>query len=83
MNTIKTLIATGPGADTPTRANRPGRPAAVGAQARNTALLPGDGVINVARRGPDGAWRHAISVLTGQQAPGHRSQRPFPEGTSS
>jgi hypothetical protein len=52
-------------------------------QARNTALLLGDGVINVARRGPDGAWRYAISILNDQQGPVHRSQRPFPEGTSS
>lgn len=32
-------------------------------QARDTALLLGDGVINVARRGPDGSWRYAISVF--------------------
>ena len=32
-------------------------------QARDTALLVGNGVINVARRGPDGSWRYAISVL--------------------
>jgi len=38
-------------------------------QARDTALLVGDGVINVARRGPDGSWRYAISVLRDGQAP--------------
>ena len=32
-------------------------------QARDTALLLGDGVINVARRGTDGSWRYAICVL--------------------
>jgi ketosteroid isomerase-like protein len=32
-------------------------------QARDTALLLGDGVIHVARRGPDGSWKYAISVL--------------------
>jgi hypothetical protein len=32
-------------------------------QARDTALLLGDGVINVARRGVDGSWRYAISIL--------------------
>jgi hypothetical protein len=31
-------------------------------QSRDTALLIGDGVINVARRGQDGAWRFAISI---------------------
>ena len=38
-------------------------------QARDTALLVGDGVINVARRGPDGSWRYAISVLRDGHAP--------------
>ena len=38
-------------------------------QARDIALLVGDGVINVARRGPDGSWRYAISVLRDGQAP--------------
>jgi hypothetical protein len=38
-------------------------------QSRDTALLVGDGVINVARRGPDGSWRYAISVLRDGQAP--------------
>jgi hypothetical protein len=38
-------------------------------QARDTALLLGDGVINVARRGPDGSWRYAISVLHDGQTP--------------
>jgi hypothetical protein len=38
-------------------------------QARDTALLLGDGVINVARRGPDGSWRYAICVLHDDQAP--------------
>jgi hypothetical protein len=32
-------------------------------QARDTALLLGDGVSNVVRRGADGSWRYAISVL--------------------
>lgn len=38
-------------------------------QAGDTALLVGNGVINVARRGPDGSWRYAISVLRDGQAP--------------
>jgi hypothetical protein len=39
-------------------------------QARDTALLLGEGVINVARRGDDGSWRYAISVFRdGQPAP--------------
>lgn len=38
-------------------------------QARDTALLLGDDVINVARRGPDGSWRYAISVLHDGQTP--------------
>jgi hypothetical protein len=39
-------------------------------QAGDTALLLGDGVINVARRGRDGSWRYVISVLhVGQQSP--------------
>jgi hypothetical protein len=38
-------------------------------QARDTALLLGDGIINVARRGPDGSWKYAISVLHDGQAP--------------
>ena len=32
-------------------------------QAHDTTLLIGDGVINVARRGSDGAWRYVIAVL--------------------
>jgi hypothetical protein len=32
-------------------------------QTRDTALLIGDGVINVARRGQDGSWRFTVSVL--------------------
>lgn len=32
-------------------------------QARNTALVLGDGAIHVARRGADGAWRAAIALL--------------------
>jgi hypothetical protein len=32
-------------------------------QTRDTALLIGDGVTNVARRGQDGSWRFAVSVL--------------------
>jgi len=32
-------------------------------QTRDTALLLGGSVIHVARRGPDGAWRFAISVF--------------------
>jgi hypothetical protein len=50
-------------------------------QARDTALLLGDGVINVARRGPDGTWRYAISVHHCQTlAAGNR--RRFPKGTN-
>ena len=33
-------------------------------QTRDIALLIGDGVINVARRGQDGSWRFAISMLS-------------------
>ena len=40
-------------------------------QARDTALLLGDGVINVARRGADGSWRYAISVLHDGHAETH------------
>jgi len=32
-------------------------------QVSDTALLMGDGVINVARRGHDGSWRFAISMF--------------------
>lgn len=32
-------------------------------QARDTALLIGDGIINVARRSHDGSWRFAIALL--------------------
>jgi hypothetical protein len=32
-------------------------------QTRDTALLIGEGAINVARRGQDGSWRFAISML--------------------
>jgi hypothetical protein len=32
-------------------------------QTRDTALLIGEGAINVARRGHDGSWRFAVSVL--------------------
>jgi hypothetical protein len=46
-------------------------------QARDTALLLGDGVINVARRGTDGSWRYAISVLHDSQTrTGKRRQSP-------
>jgi len=37
-------------------------------QTRDTALLIGEGVINVARRGQDGSWRYAISVLGSYRA---------------
>jgi ketosteroid isomerase-like protein len=33
-------------------------------QARNTALVVGDGAIHVVRRGRDRSWRYAISLLT-------------------
>lgn len=33
-------------------------------QARDTALVVTDGGINVVRRGSDGAWRYAISLLS-------------------
>jgi hypothetical protein len=33
-------------------------------QARDTALVVGERGINVARRGADGAWRYAISLLS-------------------
>ena len=35
-------------------------------QTRDTALLIGEGVINVARRGHDGTWRLSISMLRAQ-----------------
>jgi hypothetical protein len=47
-------------------------------QARDTALLLGDGIVNVARRGPDETWRYAISVLTATTpitGSGHRKGR--------
>ncbi len=37
-------------------------------QARDTALVVGDGGISVVRRGGDGAWRYAISLLSCRQA---------------
>jgi len=49
-------------------------------QARDTALLLGDGVINVARRGTDGSWRYAICVLHDSQTRTGK-QRQFPKGT--
>jgi hypothetical protein len=33
-------------------------------QARDTALVVSEGSINVVRRGSDGAWRYAISLLS-------------------
>lgn len=33
-------------------------------QARDTALVVGDGAIHVVRRGRDRSWRYAISLLT-------------------
>jgi hypothetical protein len=33
-------------------------------QARSTALVVGEGGINVVRRGSDGVWRYAISLLS-------------------
>lgn len=33
-------------------------------QARDTALILADGAINVVCRGSDGAWRHAIALLS-------------------
>ncbi len=33
-------------------------------QARDTALVVGDGAIHVVRRGGDRSWRYAISLLT-------------------
>jgi hypothetical protein len=40
-------------------------------QARNTALVIASGGINVARRGEDGTWRYAISLLRN----GHHNER--------
>ena len=37
-------------------------------QARDTALVVGRRGVNVVRRGSDGAWRYAISVLSAEQA---------------
>ena len=45
------------------------KPAPLSSQARDTALLLGDGIINVARRGLDGSWKYAISVLHDGQTP--------------
>jgi hypothetical protein len=44
-------------------------------QARDTALLLGDGVINVARRGPDRSWKYVICVLHDGQTPTSDSAR--------
>ena len=41
-------------------------------QAREITLIVGDGAINVARRGSDGAWRYAIALLAHTQANGNR-----------
>ena len=38
-------------------------------QARETALVVGTQGINVARRGPDGAWRYAIALLSLEPTP--------------
>ena len=38
-------------------------------QARNTALVVAERSINVARRGSDGAWRFAISLLSLENNP--------------
>ena len=43
-------------------------------QARNTALLMASGGIKVARRGDDGAWRYAISLLEMNQATERKNQ---------
>ena len=39
------------------------------AQARDTALVVSDRSTGVARRGGDGAWRYAISLLSSQLDP--------------
>lgn len=39
-------------------------------QAGDTALVLGGRAINVARRGGDGSWRYAISILQGLSPPG-------------
>ena len=36
-------------------------------QARDTALVVSGGGISVVRRGSDGAWRYAISLLTSER----------------
>ena len=41
-------------------------------QARDTALVVSDDHISVVRRGSDGAWRYAISLLT--MEPGTKEQ---------
>jgi hypothetical protein len=39
-------------------------------QARDTALVVAEGAISVVRRGSDGAWRYAISLLTSEREEG-------------
>ncbi len=43
-------------------------------QARDTALVVGRRAINVLRRGSDGAWRYAISVLYPEQTTSKEEQ---------
>jgi hypothetical protein len=43
-------------------------------QARDTALVVGEWGINVARRGADGAWRYAISLLSPDHEPTKEEQ---------
>jgi hypothetical protein len=46
-------------------------------QARGLALIVAEGAINVARRGDDGTWRYAISLLSGAVSPAGDEER-FP-----
>jgi hypothetical protein len=43
-------------------------------QARNTALIVTDRGVNVVRRGPDGAWRYAIALLSRNDIPTEEDQ---------
>lgn len=44
-------------------------------QARDLALILGEGAINVARRGGDGGWRYAIAFLVAGEGEWHELRR--------
>jgi hypothetical protein len=51
-------------------------------QSRDIALLLGDGVINVARRGPDRTWRFVISLLDADLVPRRNAVAQLPQWAS-